>query len=413
MISITSNYFSFVKFASSYTPVNDWNEKQLPGTDIAWCLPVAKEDDLYFQFYLEASDSTETALLCSLDKDNMFFLLSKGINTPVDLTAYKWPNAANVSNGQFIEKIRLTDTKFLLSWRYPFNHLIIPNPDGSEHNLDIGDCFQLRFGYDVGAGPVMLGISNCMEIVDEDYTNVLEYQHPTDDYGFNYCANTNFKNRLRLPIFWSNPAYKQEQAVYVKSNGQRKVTKDITYKQYDFETDYMPQWAIDAFVAALMHETKKIYGQGQAFEIVKDGDLELQSHKELGYPLSKISFKAWHNGWMLKRDNCEDCNTYEDPSSSSIYNIGEYYACDTFVVNISTLLASCSTPRTVSFVFWQSGLLNAQPTINLVAKTVTFKIKNSPFLAHTNLPLFSIKVETPTSVNTMTVSGTWNGSSHC
>lgn len=133
--------------------------------DIPFCLPVYLEDDINFQFVVEADTIEETDDLCDLTND----LISVGIAS----------NCASSLLKTFTEKpdrFRISDFQVLYNWSHGL--------PGIFDFVSIGDCFVLRASVDEGSD----ACSNCLQRIGSDcHTSVLEYSNDDNFAGFNYC----------------------------------------------------------------------------------------------------------------------------------------------------------------------------------------------------------------------------------
>lgn len=196
---IYSPEFSFVQFAPLYYPDNSWLDNQTAGNELIFCLPVSGNNDLHFAVYVEATTPAEQAVLCGLDPKTacMIHYLS-GINSgpitnPVILNVLpKWPNATNISNGQYVQRTRLSDTLFMFYWTFPMH--------GFTETAYIDTCFQFIFRIEIA--PRLLSISNCMVFtLDDGYSSTIEYRSQLNEFGFYYDRANDFTNKVRLRIY--------------------------------------------------------------------------------------------------------------------------------------------------------------------------------------------------------------------
>lgn len=424
--------YSFVKILATYLADgtrslvnNDYLESPCPGNDMLWCLPIAKEDDLAFSIYVKATTTNEQSILCNLDlKTQVKLYLSKGVRADAPSLAEfgsltpSWP----LTGDKTFERVRLSTELFVFTWRWPLTNLF--------DSLEVGDCFQLAFllRRSVAAGVVELrGISNCMiRVPDSDgYTTHIEYSSKgVFEMDFDYCTNTQFKNRVRLPMYPSRPKYKEDESVYVKSNGERKITSSITSKLHDFMVDYMPEWGHDCLMAALKH--KQVIAQhplfglanyykdgslaGDKAEIRKEGEYDVEPIEPMGYPHYPAKFKAYQTPFILKKNVCASkCDNghfpvawlhqvlydkcgHHDYSLSGIINIGCAGPITYEITSFNPLYVQSATMNNIT------KILHVDTTQNAVAGTVW---------------LVEVKATHPLGEDYISVQGNYSGIAHC
>lgn len=132
--------------------------------DISLCLPVYEEDDVHFQFVVEADSIEEADELCDLT------------NSLVDV------GLANDCAGALIktftekpDRYRISDFQVLYNWSHGF--------PGFGDVVVVGGCFVIKVAVaETGA------CSNCFQRIGNDcHTSVLEYGNDENFAGFNYC----------------------------------------------------------------------------------------------------------------------------------------------------------------------------------------------------------------------------------
>lgn len=101
----------------------------------------------------------------------------------------------------------------------------------------------------------LLGVSNqCFQrIGDVCFTSRLDYSNNEAAFGFIF-PTSDWTNRIRLPITFRNPQPKNDQKVYVRSNGTRKKLYARLSKQFEGVTDQMTEEAHQKLVVALSHD---------------------------------------------------------------------------------------------------------------------------------------------------------------
>lgn len=157
-LEVINNTNSFVQFDS--TEVIESCEYQ----DIDLCLPVYEDDDVSFQFVIEADTIEEADALCSLTNEGFSIGLVKQCADGLLITFSETP-----------ERFRISDFQVLYNW---------PNGlTGFSTVIDVGECFMIK---------VIIGeqsfCSNCFQrIFQPCHTSVIEYGNDDNAFGFNYC----------------------------------------------------------------------------------------------------------------------------------------------------------------------------------------------------------------------------------
>jgi hypothetical protein len=133
------------------------------------CLPAYDEDDVWFQFVIEADTIDEANDLCDLTAGGIVKL---GI-------------VENCGDGYLVEftqsptQYRVSDTKVLYVWQQGLPGMLTA--------IRIGQCFKLMVS--MPSLSANTWCSNCFQrIFDSCHTSVLEYSNDENAFGFNYCA---------------------------------------------------------------------------------------------------------------------------------------------------------------------------------------------------------------------------------
>lgn len=130
------------------------------------CLPVYGEDDIAFQFVVQADTEAEAAALCNPYEIG----LTMGIVRECDQEVY------DVEFEEIPERYRISDLQVLYNWPHGLPGMI--------GNIEIGECFRVR----VQVGESLTGCTNCFQRIDDPcFTSVVEYGNNENFAGFNYC----------------------------------------------------------------------------------------------------------------------------------------------------------------------------------------------------------------------------------
>lgn len=159
-LSIQSPANSFVQFSES-SVVTSCNF-----SDIHLCYPVYADDDVWFQFIIEADSEAEADALCDLTNELVEIGLSNDCEAGNLITFSEKP-----------QRYRIGSRYVLYNWQEGFPGFTGP--------VNIGDCFFVR----VTVNETEF-CSNCFQrIGDECHTSVIEYGNEDDAFGFNYCSS--------------------------------------------------------------------------------------------------------------------------------------------------------------------------------------------------------------------------------
>jgi hypothetical protein len=129
----------------------------------------------------------------------------------------------------------------------------------AEINLDgilsCGECFNLVL---LGSNNVVRAVSNTFQyLCDSKYTSTVQYS--LDGPGFERDCPTCL-NRVRLPLYLTEPQYSQEQEVYTLKSGYRRHLSAEIGKTYNLKTDFLPDELHQKLVIALSHDEVHIDG---------------------------------------------------------------------------------------------------------------------------------------------------------
>lgn len=158
-ITIINLSNSFVRFDEGPGPDNvcGWE-------DLQFNLPVYAEDDVSFQFVVNADTKDEADDLCQLDSSEVAVSLVQTCDsTPL------------ISFSEKPSRFRISSTQVLYNWQQGFPGW--PGP------IQPNQCFKVQVTLNEQAH-----CSNNFErITDPCYTSVVEYGNDEDAFGFKYC----------------------------------------------------------------------------------------------------------------------------------------------------------------------------------------------------------------------------------
>lgn len=133
--------------------------------DIHLCLPVYEEDDVWFQFVIQADTIEEADALCDLDNALVTLGLVYDCDEEPVLTFTEKP-----------ERFRISSLQVLFNWQHG-----MPNFSSI---VDVGECFKIKVLIDDD----YQFCSNCFQRIGNDcHTSVVEYGNDDNFAGFNYC----------------------------------------------------------------------------------------------------------------------------------------------------------------------------------------------------------------------------------
>lgn len=169
-ISIISPTNSFVRFGEAAADALClWG-------NINFCLPIYAEDDWYFQWVVEGTESEIDSLCTQTGDEITVSLVSDCLAEPLITFAEK------------PERIRLSTTQALYNWRSSFT--------GFAGVVAVGECFKVQvtiaatpYGY---PAEELTSCSNCFERIASDcFTSVVEFGNDEDAFGYKYCYGGN------------------------------------------------------------------------------------------------------------------------------------------------------------------------------------------------------------------------------
>jgi hypothetical protein len=164
--------------------------------------------------------------------------------------------------------------------------------------LALGDCFRLRINGTY--------FSNTLRYVEyEADIALLEYRCNEAQFGFDYDVTTE-RNKVRLPLRLFNPKFPQDEKVYVTSTGQRKVQYAKIDKEWELETEYLPESIHEKIIVALAHDTVVINDE----EVTKSAEYDIDWAEYINLDtdctgkLAKATCKVQQNR-TLRNSNCK------------------------------------------------------------------------------------------------------------
>lgn len=322
---LSSPKFSFVKFNDA--DVND--PEQCCPEDDTFCLPFYAEGDLRFQFKIVCGSISDTDAIWVLADNKVQLGLNGGCgNTPIA------PNLLynyTTTGGYSFVKVRTGIKEITYTWAYPLT-------DFDDYITKCDDCFQLSVRV-VQPGDLTdanIFFSNCfVRICDPCYTSLFDYANDDDFAGFRYCnivmhneiLDAAFMNRVRLPFYFSQPQFPDDETIYPRSDGTRKLLKSNIIKEYLAQTEHFPEILHNKIKVALSHDTTQITGQAYEGAFRKSTPYEITWTDNLC--LAPAQFKVMVNPDVSRNSNCQscqdidlDCPQLENLQVSTVTDIG-------------------------------------------------------------------------------------------
>lgn len=158
--------------------------------------------------------------------------------------------------------------------------------------IPVGEVFPLFTIPCVMSEPIEVSTEPLIEI---------RYRNSSDSYlGLNVpflfnekrCYIEGWLHRLQLP---------ERSEVYVDSRGKKINLQASFYIQKRLETDFQPDYMHQLLQTALLHESVQVSEGFQLYNIVKDGDYDIEA--EEGYFLSRAEVKVRYQDSFLERSS--------------------------------------------------------------------------------------------------------------
>ncbi len=130
-----------------------------------YCLPLLADDDIAFQFVVQADTEAEADALCTISDD----LIEIGLIRDCDQVGF------DVQFAEIPERYRISPLQVLYNWSHGLPGAIV--------EFNINECFYIRVQVNGTSH-----CSNCFQRIDDEcFTNILEYGNDENFGGFNYC----------------------------------------------------------------------------------------------------------------------------------------------------------------------------------------------------------------------------------
>lgn len=170
-----------------------------------------------------------------------------------------------------------------------------------------------------------------------------------------------FKNRIRLPFKLTRPQFPEERVNFRKANGETKTLSVVVRKEYEGETDYLPENWHEKLKIALAHDEITIEGDRYIGDISQTGEYNIEWIDFLDYPTAKGKFKAEVTPFNESNSNCMTCEeaTQLDLTDDTITDLyGEpLQEGETYEWNVAENDSICCYPATFSVVWFNTDYL--------------------------------------------------------
>jgi hypothetical protein len=163
------------------------------------------------------------------------------------------------------------------------------------------ECFRIVIADE---GGIVQTASNLLQYTcDTAYSSVIKYR--LDEAGFGWDCPTGW-NSVRLPVYLTNPQFPQEQEVYKRKNGSRKVLFAEISKDYTLLTDYLHEEWHQKLVIALSHD--EVYIDSKLLTKSEDYSIDWESvQADTCGRLAPASCRMVENITAIN-SNCGDCS---------------------------------------------------------------------------------------------------------
>jgi hypothetical protein len=167
-----------------------------------------------------------------------------------------------------------------------------------------------------------------------------------------------FKNRVRLPMQLHSAQFPEERTVFRKANGTTKTLSVVVRKQYELETDWLPEKWHERLKMALAHDNVTLEGERYLGDISQDGDYNIEwPEGVLHYPTAKAGVKVQVTPFEATNDNCQTC---EEASQLDLEDDTEDMVEDTdYNIDVAANDAICCYPAVFSLISFNSDYLTS------------------------------------------------------
>jgi hypothetical protein len=201
-----------------------------------------------------------------------------------------------------------------------------------------------------------------------------------------------FSNRIRLPFQILKPQFPEDKTVYRKADGTTKVLSVTVKKQYQGETDYLPEKWHQRLTIALAHDTVNIEGDKYLGGVSKNGDYTITWPDFLDYPTGKAAFAVDVTPFDASNSNCMTC---EEASQLNLVDdtfVAALHQDITYTIQVNTNDNICCYPAVFSISNFNAAYI-ASASIDQTG-LVTLHTKAS-FATQNGVDLLTYRVTCP------------------
>lgn len=184
-----------------------------------------------------------------------------------------------------------------------------------------------------------------------------------------------FKNRVRLPMKVTRPQFPEERVNFRKADGTTKTLSVVVRKEYEGETDYLPEGWHEKLKIALAHDTITIEGDRYIGDISQTGEYTIEWPDFLDYPTGKAKFKAEVTPFNETNSNCMTCEEatqleLTDDTITGMYG-ADLQEGETYEWNVAENDNICCYPATFSIVWLNTDYLTGYSISDAGVVTIT------------------------------------------
>lgn len=182
-----------------------------------------------------------------------------------------------------------------------------------------------------------------------------------------------FVNRIRLPLKVTRPQFLEDREVYRKANGETVTLSSVVRKQYELETDLLPEHIHEKIKIALAHDNVAIEGDKYIGGIVADPEYNIAWPDFLDFPLAKASGKVTVTPFDASNTNCATCEEMSQVVAEDD-NLGDISEGDDLNVSILDNDSICCNPFEISIVTFNADYVDS---VDIVGNNLEIHIKDT------------------------------------
>lgn len=335
---IRSAKFSFVRF--EHPEDNDYS------LDIPFSLPAFDQHKVAFQFVVDNDRDIAQDIKLGIADENGILITDLAINASI--VAYRYKLAISGISSPFLLN-SITVDSITISYgfsctRNMFRQIILDDfgiemsgdyfvlSDSVSVSASIGlstltatkywhqgfvsvsdvvidqDCFTYALLHTDNS---VLAYSNCFKVTDEEeFTSLCTYYCNEDAFDFFYEDSTK-ANVIRLPFHLTQPQFPKSRTVDRKSDGSKRVLSSFVEKEYQIQTEQMPEVFHECMAIMLSHDNISIHNTNIRevdVEVVESDNYNPKWEQEEGseklVPFGKATGKVKVANYGYTNSNC-------------------------------------------------------------------------------------------------------------